>query len=55
MGDLLTTLSKPLSDCTKYVLNDCESDCALSNCFTCHVKTNEVDAEADETSPNHKG
>ncbi len=44
MGDVLTILSKPIDNCSKYVLNDCESDCS-SMCFACHVKTNEVDLE----------
>ena len=45
MGDVISKLSNSIDTCAKYVLNDCESDCACTKCFTCHVKTNEVDLE----------
>ncbi len=45
MGDVVSKLSLSIDNCSKYVLNDCESDCSCSKCLACHVKTNEVDLE----------
>ena len=50
MGEaLVKALSEPLDNCSEYVLDDCESSCGCSDCFTCGVKTNRVDLEDEES------
>ncbi len=48
MGEaLVKAVSDPIDNCSKYVLNDCESSCGFSNCFSCDVKTHKVDLEEE--------
>ncbi len=44
-NDILRAIQRPFHDCSKYVLNSCDSSCELSDCCACKVATHEVDGE----------
>jgi hypothetical protein len=45
-NDVLRVLQHPFHDCAKYVLNSCDSECAIQKCCSCKLATHEVEDDS---------